>query len=110
MKDSTVDSLEVLDWVKQLYGEKVNPFITSVKICQDKTDVWVTITRQMDTHLGCLIRDEVVDLSIVVDSPVNPAYEDDIPHYTPQRDLCINAEDFFRDVNTLHMITSIFDK
>ena len=109
MKDSRIDSIEMVEMLQELYADRVCPTIFSVKMCQDQKDVWLCIRRRKQTDIGILERKEIMNLEFIVDDPEYPAFEDDMPLFSPKRDVYDNAVLFCRDSGTIENVTSIFD-
>lgn len=110
MQDTTINFIEVLDWLESQYKQELNPTLTSVKLCQDEHDVWLSITKTKDTHLGVQIQQEQINLNFICECSENNPSQEDVPVFTPERDVLENAEMLFSDKITLMNTTPLFDK
>lgn len=110
MQDKIINSIEVIDWLKYQYKQELNPFITSVQLCQDDNDVWLLITKNKETYLGKLTQQETINLNFICDNPSDNPMEFDVPVFTPQKDVFENAVILFTDKTTLINTIPLFDK
>ena len=116
IKDNRIESLEVLDWLKMMYGDKLNADLISVKLFQDNVDVWLEIIRSFKNEIGKKTIKEVINLDFIAEPYENPldiAPEGeslyDTPVYRPEHDIEKNARMLFEDEITLENVTPLFD-
>ena len=118
MEDKTIESLEVLDWLKQKYGEKIKrPFI-SISINQDGKDVWLKLVSKKSTSMGDVSTTELINMDVCADIG-------DAPHlagtqcddfidlgctFSAKNPIEENAVKLFTDASTIGNVTPIFEK
>ena len=95
--DQRYEYIEVVDWLRSIYGEELNFDISSVQFCQSGEDVWIKIVWKRQTNLGMKFTEDL-DKCI------------DIQTFRPEVDIEINAEQFFTDKETLLNTTPLFGK
>ena len=116
MKDTLMHKIEVYDWLKNKYADRLDGSICSVHFCQDTEDVWIEIIRENETELGLKTKTEIMNLDFIANTY---AVELDIwpeggnPYtkciYTVDRDIEENAREFFEDEITLENVTTLFE-
>jgi len=116
MKDTLIQRIDVYEWLKGKYRDRLDISICSVTFCQNTKDVWIEITREYETDLGLKTKTEIMNLDFIADTYEveldiwpdggNP-YDRSI--YTADRDIEVNAKEFFEDEVTLENVTSLFD-
>lgn len=112
MQDTRYETIDVTEWLKSMYGKELNPYIYSVSINQNETDVWVKIEWRIHTPIGVLEEYEIVNLKIVVLGEEPPEegelYGKEIT-FSSKDSLYDNAKLFFEDKITLYNVTPLFD-
>jgi len=116
MKDTLIQRIDVYEWLKGKYRDRLDISICSVTFCQNTKDVWIEITREYETDLGLKTKTEIMNLDFIADT-----YEVELdiwPEggnlfdrcvYTVDREIEVNAKEFFDDEITLENVTTLFD-
>lgn len=111
MKNKRICSMEVLDWLKKRYGNKLHPEIVSVKMYQDAEDVWVSVVKKTETEQGDLMQEECIGLDFIRNVVETDAgWREGGCTFIPERSLLDNAREFFMDHETLLNATPLFDE
>ena len=115
MKDTLIQRIDVYQWLKNKYRDRLDGSICSVTFCQDTEDVWIEIIREYETELGPKSKTEIMNLDFIADT-----YEVELdiwpeggnPYvrsiYTTDHNIEVNAKRFFEDEVTLENVTSLF--
>ena len=110
--DQRYEYIEVVDWLRSIYGEELNFDISSVQFCQSGEDVWIKIVWKRQTNLGMKFTEEIINLDFIAEaydvSDLDKCI--DIQTFRPEVDIEINAEQFFTDKETLLNTTPLFGK
>ena len=110
MKDRKVNSIEVIDWLKEKYGDGLNPFFISIKMCQDEEDVWLHMVKRMMTQLGAWTQEEDLSLDFITDIVDIDGELECETTFTSEHSIIQSAIKFFSDKETLLNTTPLLDK
>lgn len=111
-----VESLDVTEWLRSLYGKELNAQVQQVKINQTASVVWVEMTMGEDTALGRKTRQNYLSLdalAVAYDKPLDivPKGERRYVHkiFDSSRSLEDNAREFFSDKPLLRELTALLN-
>lgn len=107
-KEGKEKVLNVTSWLRMMYGAEIKPEIKNVELHQSEDDVWVTVTREIDSDLGTLVTYESFDMSIASDVDEG-GFDKEALSFPTSVDIEINAKRLFEDKETVMNVTSIFD-
>lgn len=110
MKNRKVNSIEVIDWLKEKYGDELNPFFVSVKMCQDEDDVWLYMIKRKTTQVGVWTQEEYLSLDFIADPIEIDGELECETTFTSEHSIIENAIKFFSDRDTLLNTTPLLDK
>ena len=105
--------IEVIEALRERYGDAISPDVQSVCLFQNKDRIWVTIRRlHYCCEAGQAFDIESVDLTNceldTESDSLNSEYNMcDI--LSTDRDICINADVFVSDFYTIMTYTSVFE-
>lgn len=114
MNDAKIETIEVIEYLKNKYPERLNENIVSVEFSQTPEDVFIRITRQYNTELGVKREIETINLDFI--DTDDGASVEEISHGEAETrpafpaDRCIedNARDFLDNEITLENTTPLF--
>lgn len=114
MNDAKFETIEVIEYLKNKYPERLNENIVSVEFSQTPEDVFIRITRQYNTELGVKREIETINLDFI--DTDDGASVEEISHGEAETrpafpaDRCIedNARDFLDNEITLENTTPLF--
>lgn len=115
MNDSKIETIEVIELLRNKYSARLNENIISVEFSQTPEDVFIRITRQYNTELGVKREIETINLDFI--DTDDGASVEEISHGEAETrpafpaDRCIedNARDFLDNEITLENTTPLFD-
>ena len=110
--DQRYEYIEVIEWLRSIYGEDLSCDISSVQFCQSSEDVWIKIVWNHQTKLGMRFTEEIINLDFIAEGYDVPELDEciDIQTFRPEVDIEINAEQFFTDKETLLNTTPLFGR
>ena len=103
MKDRKVNSIEVIDWLKEKYGDGLNPFFISIKI-------WLHMVKRKMTQLGAQTQEEDLSLDFITDIVDIDGELECETTFTSEHSIIQSAIKFFSDKETLLNTTPLLDK
>ena len=105
-----MEKLEILSELKNIYGEKINIELSSIKYCQNESSVILEMYFFQSPEIPVCIDLEFIRGEIIKDA--NGADKDIIPMFQPYTDIVDSAQSFIHlDTYSLMMcIENLFSK
>lgn len=114
MNDTKIETIEVIEYLKNKYPERLNKNIVSVEFSQTAKDVFVRITRKTDTNLGVKYERETINLDFIADDDgasieeLSYGVAQTYQAFSPDANIEENAKNFVDDENTLENTMPLF--
>jgi len=112
-----MESIDITEWLKQTYGNDLNPKIGTVCFCQSDDEVWITIEYHEATEFGVKSWSQYINLDFIAepyDEPLDIVSDGVNPFekytFDPFDAIEDNVAKFVNDRITLENITPLFDK
>ena len=112
-----IEKIDITQWLKNTYGEDLNPAIVSVEFCQSRDEVWLNVEYGYDSEFGLIHRGESMYLDCaqepyeqpldIVPEGKNPYFEET---FSPDNDIEENVRRLVTCRETLENVTPLLDK
>ena len=112
-----IEKIDITQWLKNTYGEALNPAVVSVEFCQSNDEVWLNVSYGYESEFGLVHRGESVYLDLAkepYDEPLDivpegkSAYFEDT--FSPENDIEENVRRLVTCRETLENMTPLLDK
>lgn len=112
-----IEKIDITQWLKNTYGEDLNPAIVSVEFCQSRDEVWLNVKYGYDSEFGLVHRGESMYLDFAeepYEEPLDIVPEGKSPYFeetfSPDNDIEENVRRLVICRETLENMTPLLDR